>query len=162
MTKITIRLTENELEGLFNNNDKWEVKDLTKITRYHMESESHPLFKELDYNQTNNIVSIEKFDNWYSLELEKNHSYKQIENYFDFLSFKYGIIKNPLSIFSKEENEQDVFIKAIRDFPLGKYEEPEYPPLSVIDYYISCTYENKEGIKYIDTLHMKIINRKRY
>jgi len=152
-----ITLTEKDLITIFNEHTYYYVRDMTMIRRY---AEGEGL------NQNNNIREIEKFhdDKEFREHLEETNKsrvelkhYKRIENYYDFLGFKHKMINHYNSIKVKDEDKHEVFIRAEKQYETENV-YAEIPELRTIDIYVSCTWINRNDIKYHDTLHMHIIN----
>jgi len=161
--KKELTLTEEDLKGLLNEERWYHVNDVTMISRYASDEKSHPIFDDTNLNQNNNIHEITKFHRDFRKQLEETDksrvhypNYKEIENYWDFVGFKHKMINDYRSIRVKDEDKQEVFIRAEKQWEddYGK----DLPTLNHIDYYVSCTYEDKDGIKYHETLHIKLIN----
>lgn len=167
-----ITITEEDLKGLLNESSyKWyHVNDVTKITRFAADVKSHPISDDMDLNQYNNIHKIIKFHDYEEFRehlKETNKSrihyanYKEIDNYWDFVGFKHKLIDKYNAIRVEEEDKQEVFIRGQKAYKKN-YGDEKIPKLRIIDYYVSCTYEDKEGVKFHDTLHIKIINVSHY
>jgi len=156
-----ITLTEEDLKGLLNKDSRWyHVNDITKITRY---ADGDGL------NQNNNIHEITKFhrreefrEHLKETDNDRIHfpNYKILDNYWDFVGFKHKMVNGYKAIKVKEEDKQEVFIRGQKAYKKNYGEG--LPNLRIIDYYVSCTYEDKDGIKLHDTLHIKIINKSHY